>query len=97
MATHAARQVDKVGGVADGTDTLGDRLTRLGEALVFIASGCDGLRHLLQAHCRLWRTTWTTLCRRTVSRVEVLVHPLQRLFGGLQRLCGSPLFGGHRG
>ena len=36
IATHAARQVDKVVGVADGTDTLGDRLTLLGEALVFI-------------------------------------------------------------
>jgi hypothetical protein len=27
----------------------------------------------------------------------VLVHPLQRLFCGLQRLCGSTLCGGHRG
>jgi len=82
-APPAAQPIDQVVGVADGTDPLGDRLALLGEALVFLASGCDGRRKLLQAHCRFWRTTWTTLCRRIVRRVEGLVRPLQRLFGGL--------------
>src|SRR5205814_4253697 len=33
VATHAALQVNKVVGVADGADALGDRLALLGEAL----------------------------------------------------------------
>ncbi len=56
-------QVNKVVGVTDSADTLGDRLALPGEALVLVASGFDVLRNLLQARCRLWGTTWSTLCR----------------------------------
>ena len=50
------------------------------EALVLVASRFHVLRDLLQAWGRLWGTAWTTLCRLAVGVVEVLVHPLERLF-----------------
>src|SRR5712691_4857188 len=61
-------QVNKVVGVTDSADTLGDRLALPGEALVLVASGFDVLRNLLQARCRLWGTTWSTLCRPRGAR-----------------------------
>jgi len=97
VATHTALQVDTVGGVADGAEALGDRLALSGEALVLVASRFHVLRNLLQARCRLWGTTWTTLCRLAVGVVEGLLHLLERLFRRGGGLCGSPLFGGHRG
>src|SRR2546421_8552146 len=65
VAPYAALHVDKVVGVADGPDTLGDQLALPSEALVFVARGGHVLRHLLQARCRLGRATWITLCRRS--------------------------------
>ena len=88
VAPHTALQVDTVGGVADGAEALGDRLALSGEALGLVASRFHVLRHLLQARCRLWGTTWTTLCRLAVGVVEGLLHLRERLFR---------LGGGHRG
>jgi len=96
VATHAALHVDTVGGVTKGAEALGDHLALPNEALVLVARGCHILRHLLQTRCRLWRTTWTTLCRRAGGVVEVLLPPLERLFGLRHGLCSSPLCGGHR-
>ena len=67
VATHAALQVDKVVGVANGANALGDLLALPGETLVLVASGCHVLRHLLQARCRLWRTARTALLRLVVG------------------------------
>jgi hypothetical protein len=47
VATDAAVEVDKVVGVADGTDTLADLLTLPGEALGLLTSGFHVLRDLL--------------------------------------------------
>jgi hypothetical protein len=80
--------------VADGADTLADLLALCAEALVLVASGCHVLCNLLQARCRLWGTTWTTLYRCAVSMVEVLLQPGQSLFGLCNGLVGSSLFGG---
>jgi len=46
MATHAALHVNKVVGVADGANALGDLLALPGEARVLVASGCHILRYL---------------------------------------------------
>ena len=75
VATHAALQVDKVVGVADGADALGDLLALPGEALVLLASGFHLLLHLLQARGRLWGTTRATLCRLVVWRCRGALAP----------------------
>ena len=67
------------------------------EALVLVARRFHFLRDLLQARGRLWGTAWTALCRLVVGVVEVLLHPLERLFRLRDGLGGRPLFGGHRG
>ena len=90
VATHAALQVDKVVGVANGADALGDlsRAARRGAGARgerLSTSCCD----LLQARCRLWGTARTTLCRLVVGVVEVLLHPLERLFRLARRPCAA--------
>jgi hypothetical protein len=95
VATHAALQIDKVVGMADGADALGDRLALPSEALVLVASGCHSLCHLLQVRCRLWRTTWPALGRRVRGVVKALVHLLERCLGLGHGLCGGPLFDSH--
>jgi hypothetical protein len=47
VATHTAFQVNEVVGVANGTDTLGDRLALSAEALGLLASSVYLLRYLL--------------------------------------------------
>ena len=75
VAPHAALQVDKVIGVADGTDALGHRLALPSEALVFVASRFRILLALLQARGRLWGTTWSTLGRLAMGIGEAVVSP----------------------
>ena len=43
-----------MGGVADGAQTLGDRLALAGEAPVLVARCCDILRALSYTRCPLW-------------------------------------------
>ena len=57
VATHAALQVHKVVGVADGADARATCLALVSEALVFMTGRCDGLRHLLKDCGLLWGTT----------------------------------------
>ena len=94
VATYAALQVDKVVGVADGADALGDLLALSSEALVLVASGFHVLRHLLQARCHLWGAARGAMGRRVMGVGEALVHPLERLFRLRGRFGRGPLFGG---
>ena len=48
VAPHAALHVNKVVGVADGADALGDLLALRGEALVLLARRFHLLRNLLR-------------------------------------------------
>src|SRR5215470_11377258 len=66
VTTHAALQVHKVVGVADGANALGDLLTLPGETLVLLARGLHVLRHLLQARGRLWWAARTALVQLVV-------------------------------
>src|SRR5262249_12162849 len=96
VATHAALQVHKVVGVANGTNALGDLLTLPGETLVLVARGFHALRYLFQPWNRLWRAAWTTLGRLAIGVVAALVHPLERLFSLRHGLGRSSLFDGQR-
>src|SRR5262245_23564385 len=97
VAPHAALQVDKVVGVAEGPNALGDLLALLAEALVFLASCFHVLRYLLQARGRLWGAAWATLVRLAGGGMDTLLHPVERLFRLHNDLGGSPLFGGQWG
>ena len=97
VAPHAALQVDKVVGVADGADTLGDLLALFAEALVLVASGFHVLLHLLQARGYFWRAARARLCRFASGGVEGRLHPVACLFRLHNDRCGSPLFGGQWG
>jgi hypothetical protein len=97
VSPHAALQVDKVVGVADGADALGELLTLAGEPLGLLASCVHFLLDLFQARRRLWGMPWTTLCRLAVGVIEVLVHPRERLFRLRGGLVGGTLFGGQWG
>src|SRR5215813_2532239 len=78
VTTHAALQVHKMVGVADGAHALCDLLALPGETLVLVVRCCHILGSLLQAWRHLWRTAWTTLSRLTIGVVEALVHPRER-------------------
>ena len=96
VATHAALQVHKVVGVADGAKALRDLLALPGETLVLVVCSRPILGSLLQAGSRLWRAAWTTCGRLAVGVGKVLVHPLERLFSPRHSLGGRPLFDGQR-
>jgi hypothetical protein len=49
VTTHATLHIDKVVGMANGADALGDRLSLPGEALMLLASRFHLLCNLLQA------------------------------------------------
>ena len=81
VATHAALQVDKVVGVADGADALGDLLALPGEALVLVASGCPRPAPPAPGSRPPLEDDLDHACASVVvSGVEVLLHPLERLF-----------------
>jgi len=92
VATHATLHVHTVRGMADSTEALGDRLALSAAALVLVARGFHGLRHLCQACCGLWGTPGRTLVRHAELRVALL----ERLFGPRNGLGGSTLLDGHR-
>src|SRR4029453_12474888 len=93
----AALQVDKVVGVANGANALGDLLALPAEALMLLASGFHFLPTLLQTWKHLWGASWTALCRLGVGVSKGLMHSLGRLFSLGDRLGGSALFDGQGG
>jgi hypothetical protein len=82
--------------VADGAQTLGDRLALAGEAPVLVARCCDILRALSYTRCPLWGATRAALCRLAVGVGAVLVHLFARLFCLRGSLGSGPLFGRQR-
>src|SRR5439155_14893354 len=96
IAPHAARHIDKVVGVADATDALGDLLSLCADALELLARRLRFLCELFQAGGGLWGATRPPFFRcgaRTLQLPLSLLKPLVR-FGG--RLRSRPLLGGHR-
>ena len=75
VATHAALQVDKVVGVADGADALGDLLALRAEALVLLASRLPPPVRPAPGLRRLWGAAWAALCRRVVGVVAGALAP----------------------
>src|SRR5215471_5517995 len=96
VATHAALQIDKVIGMADSADALGDLLALCAEALVCVARYLQRVFDVLQACDALWRTARAALCRLVGGHREVLVRLLERRFSLGDSLGGCPLFGGQR-
>jgi hypothetical protein len=97
VATHAAIEVDKVVGMADGTDALGDLFALPGEVLVLLTRGFHGLRSLLQTHGRLWGATGTALWRLAVDVGQERLPAVERLFSLYNGLVSRQLFGSHGG
>src|SRR6266542_1844487 len=96
VATDPTLQVDKVVGVTDGANTLPDLLALPGKAAVLLTCCVHGLLDLLQTRYPLWGAARATLCCLVVGVVEVLMHPLARLFRLRGSLGSGPLFGGQR-
>ena len=95
VSPHAALSIDKVVGLADGTDALRDLLSRRAEALVLEARRVRFLCELLQACGGLWGATrppFFSCVARALKLPLSLLKPLLRLGG---RLCRRPLLGGH--
>ncbi len=95
VSPHAALHIDKVVGLTDATDALGDLLSLGADALKFLARRLRFLFNLLQACGCLWGATWAALVRgvaRTLQLPLALLKPLVRLGG---RLARRPLLGGH--
>jgi hypothetical protein len=97
VATHATIEVDKVVGMADGTDALGDLCALPGEALVLLTRGFHGLRSLLHTHGRLWGATGTALWRLAIDVGQERLPTVERLFSLDNGLVSRPLFGSHGG
>ena len=95
VSTHAALYIDKVVGMADGTDALGDLLALRADALKLLARRLRFLCELLQACGGLWGAARAALFRRVARALQLLLSllkPLLRLGG---RLRSRPLLGGH--
>jgi hypothetical protein len=99
VATHTTIEVDKVVGMADGTDALCDLFALPGEALVLVllTRGFHGLRSLLQTHGRLWGATGTALWRLAIDVGQERLLTVERLFSLDNGLVRRPLFGSHGG
>ena len=96
VSAHAALQIDKVIGLADATDALGDLLALGADAMELLARRLRFLGELLQAWGGLWGATRPPLCRRVARALKLTLYvlkPLLRLGG---RLRSRPLLGGHR-
>ena len=93
VATHAAIEVDKVVGMADGTDALCDLFALPGEALVLVllTRGFHLGRSLLQTHGRLGGGTGTALARFAIDvGQERFAHGLSVSSAWGQRPCKTP-------
>src|SRR5689334_9413820 len=94
VTTHATLQIDKVIGMADRTDALGDLLALCTEALVRVARYLQRVFALSQVCDALGRTARAALHGRVGGHHEILVRLLERLFCLGDSLGGRPLFGG---
>src|SRR5712691_8787346 len=95
VSPHATLSIDKVGGLADRTDALGDLLSLGTEALARLARRLRVLFELLQACGSLGGATWGALFRRVARPRKLplaLLEPLVRLAG---RFACRPLLGSH--
>src|SRR5712691_6896866 len=82
VSPHATLYIDKVVGLADRTDALGDLLSLGTEALELQARRLRVLFELLQACGSLWGATWAALFRRVARPRKLLLAllaPLLRL------------------
>ena len=91
---YAVIEADKVIGMADRTDTLGDLLALGAEALVRVARSLQRVLDLLQVCDALGRTARAALHGRVSGHCEILVRLLERLFCLGDSLGGRPLVGG---
>jgi hypothetical protein len=96
VATHAARHIDTVVGVADGAETLDDLIALCAEALGLVTCCVPLVFDRLQARDALRGTARATRCQLVVGPVEVLVPPRERLCRLGDRPMGRPLCDGHR-
>ena len=95
VSTHPALEIDKMVGMADATDALGDLLALLSEALVLTTGRFERLLGLLQAHGRLWGAARTALFGLVTRALQVRLQLFELLLGFGDGLVGGPLFGGH--
>src|SRR5438874_12423848 len=95
VSPHASLSIDKVVGLADGTDALSDLLSLRAEALVFEARRLRFLCELLQACGGLWGATRPPFFSCVAGALKLplsLLTPLLRLGGCLR---SRPLLGRH--
>ena len=95
VSTHATLYIDKVVGLTDGADALGNLLALRTNALTLLVGRVRFLCELLQACGGLGWAARSPIFRRVASALKLflsMLKPLLRLGG---RLCSRPLLGGH--
>ena len=95
VSPHATLSIDKVGGLSDCTEALGDLLSLGAEPLKLLARRWRVLCELLQADGRLWGATWAALVRRVARTLQWPLHVLKPLLRLPGRLGSRPLLDGH--
>ena len=88
VAPHASLSIDKVVGMANGADALGDVLSLLTEALVLLARGYRFLGDLFETCGGLWGAPRTPFCRGIARALQLplsWLKPLLRFSGRLRR------------
>jgi hypothetical protein len=96
VSTHAAFEIDKVIGLADGLKALFDLCALLSQSLVLTAGRFKGVLRMFKAHGCFGRTAWTTLCQRVICAIKTRLGLSKLLLGFGQRLVSGSLFGGQR-
>jgi hypothetical protein len=76
VATHATLYIDKVVGLADGTDALGNLLSLGTDGLELLARDLRVLGELLLACDGLWRVTCPLFFRHVASALPLPLHVL---------------------
>src|SRR5215831_864539 len=95
VAPHAALQVHKVVGVANGPNALADLLPHVRQALVLLASRFHLLHGVLQARYHFWGTARAASFQGCVEALGLRLYLFERLFSRGDGLGGGTLFGGH--
>ena len=96
VSTYPALEIDKMVGMADATDALGDLLALLGEALMLTTGRFELLLGLLKAHGRLWGAAWTALFWLVPRSLQVCLHLIKLLLSCGGCFVGGSLFRRHR-